>query len=255
MGREHELDALRSAWHASDPDGQVILLEGEAGIGKTRLAEVFAAGVREEAGIVLAGRGYPGEGAIAYGPIAETPASRPRLARRTAPAGCARRDRAGGPRPPCRAPGADPAGVWRPVHRAGRSRGTGPVARGHRRRAHGSRLRACPGLVWIDDVHLVDDATREAVAYLARRLRGRPLLLLVALRREDLTAGGETMVADLARLPVAASLVLGRLSRDAIADLVRAVRPGDARDDALIDAFAGDSEGSAAPCRRRARER
>ena len=48
----------------------MILLEGEAGIGKTRLAEVFAAGVREEAGIVLAGRGYPGEGAIAYGPIA-----------------------------------------------------------------------------------------------------------------------------------------------------------------------------------------
>ncbi len=51
------------------------------------------------------------------------------------------------------------------------------------------------------------------------------------------------MVADLARLPEAASLVLGRLSRDAVADLVRAVRPDDASDDALIDAFAGDSEG------------
>jgi tetratricopeptide (TPR) repeat protein len=51
------------------------------------------------------------------------------------------------------------------------------------------------------------------------------------------------MVADLARLPDAASLVLGRLSRDAVADLVRAVRPGDASDDALIDAFADDSEG------------
>ena len=51
------------------------------------------------------------------------------------------------------------------------------------------------------------------------------------------------MVADLARLPDAASLVLGRLSRDAVADLVRAVRPQDASDDALIDAFAGDSEG------------
>ena len=85
-----ELDALRSAWRASDPDGRVVLLEGEAGIGKTRLAEVFAAGVREEAGIVLAARGYPGEGAIAYGPIAGTPPRRPRHARRTAPAGCAR---------------------------------------------------------------------------------------------------------------------------------------------------------------------
>jgi tetratricopeptide (TPR) repeat protein len=100
-----------------------------------------------------------------------------------------------------------------------------------------------PGVVWIDDLHLADDATREAVAYLARRLSSRPLLLLVALRREDLSAGGEAMVADLARLPGATSLVLGRLSRDAIAHLVRAVRPEDASDDALIDAFADDSEG------------
>src|SRR6478672_3268825 len=244
VGREHELDALRSAWRASDRDGRVVVLEGEAGIGKTRLAEAFAAGVREETGIVLAGRVYPGEGAIAYGPIAGL--LRAGLAAPDGPRRLAALDET------ARADLGLLVDLPAPVRPASGVPSIAPDAPGARVRlleAIADALTALvfgpvPGLVWIDDVHLVDDATREAVAYLARRLTSRRLLLLVALRREDLTAGGEAMVADLARLPDAASLVLGRLSREAVADLVRSVRPQDASDDALIDAFAGDSEGS-----------
>ena len=39
---------------AADPDGRVIVVEGEAGIGKTRLAEVAADEVRARGGVVLA---------------------------------------------------------------------------------------------------------------------------------------------------------------------------------------------------------
>ena len=242
-GREHELGTLRSAWLASDPDGRVVLLEGEAGIGKTRLAEAFAAGVRDEGGIVLAGRGYPGEGAIAYGPIAGL--LRAGLATPDGPR------RLGALDETARADLGLLVDLPTPIRPSSGVPSIAPDAPGARVRlleAIAGALTALisgpiPGVVWIDDLHLADDATREAIAYLARRLASRPLLLLVALRREDLSAGGETMVADLARLPDAASLVLGRLSRDAVADLVRAVRPGDASDDALIDAFAGDSEG------------
>ena len=39
-----------------------------------------------------------------------------------------------------------------------------------------------PGLVTIDDLHLADEATREAMAYLARRLGGRSLLLVLTWR-------------------------------------------------------------------------
>jgi predicted ATPase len=99
-----------------------------------------------------------------------------------------------------------------------------------------------PGLVWIDDVHLADDSTREALAYLARRLTGRPVLLLLAMRREDLTADGLGTVDALARLPDTTSLSLRRLDRDEIGAIVRAARPNDT-DDALIDAFVADSEG------------
>ena len=79
-----------------------------------------------------------------------------------------------------------------------------------------------PGLIWIDDLHLADDPTREALAYLARRLGGRPLLLLLAWRREDLTPGGLATAGELARLPAATSLSLGRLGRSDIAAIVRA---------------------------------
>ena len=99
-----------------------------------------------------------------------------------------------------------------------------------------------PGLVWIDDLHLADDPTREALAYLARRLQGRHVLLLLAWRPEDLPPNGRTTADDLVRLPNAESLSLGRLDRDEVGVIVRAMRPDDA-DDTLIDAFMADSEG------------
>ena len=42
VGRDRELVAIASAWRDAVPDGRVVLLEGEAGIGKTRLAETVA---------------------------------------------------------------------------------------------------------------------------------------------------------------------------------------------------------------------
>ena len=52
-------------------DGRVVLIEGEAGIGKTRLAEEFVAHAREQGAAVLAGRAYEEEAALAYGPLVE----------------------------------------------------------------------------------------------------------------------------------------------------------------------------------------
>jgi DNA-binding SARP family transcriptional activator len=239
VGREHELAAIQSAWRASAQDGRVVLLEGEAGIGKTRLAETAAAMIRADGGIVLAARGYPGEGAIAYAPIAE-------LLR----AGLATRDGAS------RLEDLDETArleIGRLVDLPGQ-RGAASVAAPDRA---GARVRLLdgiagalsafatgpvPGVVWIDDLHLTDDPTREALAYLARRLEGRPVLLLLAWRREDLTANGRATADDLVRLPKASSLSLRRLDRDEIAAIVRAMRPDDA-DDTTIDGYMADSEG------------
>ena len=67
---------------AVGPDGAVVVLEGEAGIGKTRLAEELLA--RARAAPSLAGRGYEEESALAYGPIVEALRGRLRERRRLA---------------------------------------------------------------------------------------------------------------------------------------------------------------------------
>ena len=47
VGRDRELATLREAYRSVGPDGCLLVVEGEPGIGKTRLAAEFAALVRE----------------------------------------------------------------------------------------------------------------------------------------------------------------------------------------------------------------
>ena len=57
VGRDDEFSQLRWAWDATAKDGlRVVLLAGEPGVGKTRLAAELAGQVHGEGGMVLAGR-------------------------------------------------------------------------------------------------------------------------------------------------------------------------------------------------------
>src|SRR5215212_5347651 len=72
IGRERELAALSACLDAALAGrGGGVLLAGEPGIGKTRLAEEIAALARERGARVLWGRTYEGEGAPAYWPWIE----------------------------------------------------------------------------------------------------------------------------------------------------------------------------------------
>src|SRR3989454_4269220 len=72
VGRDGQWRALAAFWRAvATGSGRVTLLEGEAGVGKTRLAEEFLRWVRAEGGTVLRGRGYDPATGIPYGPIVE----------------------------------------------------------------------------------------------------------------------------------------------------------------------------------------
>jgi class 3 adenylate cyclase/tetratricopeptide (TPR) repeat protein len=54
VGREHELMLLFECWaRAKDGDGRVVLLGGEPGIGKSRIAQAFSERLRDEAVTVL----------------------------------------------------------------------------------------------------------------------------------------------------------------------------------------------------------
>src|SRR5713226_2272887 len=69
VGRSKELSTLIDAYASIQSDGCVVILEGEAGIGKTRLAEEFMAHARARGATVIAARCYEGETNLAYGPV------------------------------------------------------------------------------------------------------------------------------------------------------------------------------------------
>src|SRR2546423_13408015 len=72
MGRDRELARLVARLgDVSGGRGGLVLLAGESGIGKTRLAEEAAAIAEREGAFVLWGRCFEGEWAPPYAPLAE----------------------------------------------------------------------------------------------------------------------------------------------------------------------------------------
>ena len=85
VGREEEMDALRRAWaDAAHGAGRTVLLAGEPGVGKTRLAAELAGEVDVKGAAVLVGA-CPAGGAEPYHPLVEALGALP----------AAERDRAG----------------------------------------------------------------------------------------------------------------------------------------------------------------
>jgi DNA-binding SARP family transcriptional activator len=72
VGRAKEWDTLTHAWAKSaDGRSRTILIEGDAGVGKTRLAADFLRWVTAEGGTVLRGRAYDVRGGVPFGAVIE----------------------------------------------------------------------------------------------------------------------------------------------------------------------------------------
>ncbi len=84
LGRTAELSTLIRVYHSAQHGRtQVVLLEGEVGIGKTRLATEFLAWAEIEGADVLQGQAFETGGQLPYRPVIE--ALRPRIERENAP--------------------------------------------------------------------------------------------------------------------------------------------------------------------------
>ena len=72
VGREKELASLRECWQEAETgQGRLVLISGEAGVGKTRLIEEFSHHQRWQGVRVLWGRCYEFERVLPYQPVAE----------------------------------------------------------------------------------------------------------------------------------------------------------------------------------------
>src|SRR6267378_3288458 len=222
IGRADELGRLRDALAgAAAGAGQVIVLLGEAGIGKSRLVAEAAADAARRGVTVLLGRSYESEQILPFGPWIDAmragriaadadllerlgPALRAELARLLPEAGGAATPVGGAP---------DVGRVFESVaHVIGHLGGRGPL------------------LVILEDLHWADELSARLVAFTGRRLRGWPVLLLTTAREDELADAPVLCQAldDLARAGHLATLALRPLSRDDTLSLVRTLaRSGD----------------------------
>ncbi len=180
LGRTAEVSTLIKLYHvAQRGQTQVVLLEGEMGIGKTRLATEFLAWAETEGADVLQGQAFETGGQLPYQPVIE--ALRPRIERENAPddllsdlwlAELARLlpelcDRY----PDLPAPTGEKSVARNRLFEAMAHLGQALAAR-------------APLVLFIDDVQWADATSLDVLHYLARRWAesGTPALLLLTLR-------------------------------------------------------------------------
>jgi DNA-binding SARP family transcriptional activator len=223
VGRGREWAALVDAYAGVATDGRLVVIEGEAGIGKTRLAGELAGHARSLGAAVVGGRCYEEEAAVAYGPFIEGLRAALAAGRRldgVAPHWLAEARRLL-PELVETHPGLpEPGPLDGPA--AGRQflEGVSQVL-----------LAACagpvPGVLVLDDLHLADEASIDVLAYLIHRLEGRPLLVVACWRSEQVPAEHRLrrLAAEARRTGHAALLELRRLDAAEVAELVSAVAP------------------------------
>ena len=72
VGRELELDQLNQAWNAArEGRAHLVLVSGEPGIGKSRLAQEFGRRVRAAGHVVASARAYEAAGRLPWGPVVD----------------------------------------------------------------------------------------------------------------------------------------------------------------------------------------
>ena len=216
-GREAEIAASREAWSravAADPG--LVMIVGEAGIGKTALAEDLAAEPAETGATVLRTRCYEAERSLFLQPIVEALA--PAAARMTA---SALRQLLGehGPAAAALLPGVaallGPPPYWH---------GSPDMERRRSFQAAAAFLAGladrAPVLLVVDDLQYAGQSTVEFIHYLGRQMSGARLLVVVTVRAEHDQQIGAALAS------VATRVEVGPLGPAAVEQLAREAGQG-----------------------------
>ena len=213
VGRRRELADLQNAWLTSERAGaQLVIVSGEAGIGKTRLVEELRSWCAHRGASTAEARAYAAEGALAYSPIVawlRTDAFRARLARPEA----RRRDLSR----------LLPELLGQPSERTRIEPGSEPEERQRLFDAIAWVVLASgtPTLLVADDLQWFDRDSLQCIHYLIRAEPTARLLIVATVRREEIrpSDGLATLVAAARALGRCMEIELGRLSDDETAAL------------------------------------
>lgn len=238
IGRRAELarlnQCLDQAWAG---EGQLVIIEGEAGVGKTRLATELGGQARLRGGLRLLGTCHETE-RVPYGPIAEWlddalgvqdsglvisgyESELARLIPRLSPS--------------------DAEAVSRLDPEQAKLRLFDAVLHVMARLSERKPL-----MLLLDDIQWADDATLELLHYLARNARGWRIFICATARREGRAERDslDNLLRDLSRLHLLERIELERLSPQATRDLIAALLGLDESPAELAERIYHESEGN-----------
>ena len=220
VGRTLEWSRLTELYEKSAVDGKVALVVGEPGIGKTRLVEEFVADATRRGATLASARCYEGESGLAYGPIIallRSALARPEKIERLKPTNVAEvarllpelADRRSPPITSLDAPGARLV-FFEAVCEALLAAGAGDEGNAH-----------LPSILFIEDAQWADSASVDLLTFLARRLHGQRVFLVLTWRETEALANVslQRLQAETAKGRTGAILRLARLDSEAVRTL------------------------------------
>jgi DNA-binding CsgD family transcriptional regulator len=224
IGRSGDLAALRTlAELAKQGQGQVALMSGEAGIGKSRLIAEGKTYALAQGFRLLQGNCFPGDTSCPYAPLLDL--------LRTQFAGQSETEIATELKPfvrefaqliPDLVHGLPDAAPLSPLPQFEPEQEKRRLFEALTRWFTGLATKQ-PILLIIEDVHWSDNTSLEWLHYLARRCAAHPLLLLVTYRSEEVGSTLSHWLTQLDRERLAQELLLARLSRSDLDTMLRAI--------------------------------
>jgi class 3 adenylate cyclase/tetratricopeptide (TPR) repeat protein len=242
VGRSEERSLLRQAVsRAVAGGGGVVLIAGEAGLGKTRLVDEIAAEAKSSGMFVVRGQCYDMEGSLPYVPFVE--AIEYGL---TVTTGDAFRSAMGDAGPEI--------ARFVPKVRVAYPDLPPPLALPSDQARHYMFESVCdffgraaaiqPMLIVLEDLHWADESTTQLLESVARRVGRAPLLVIGTYRDVDLHPGHPFMrgIEHLSRLQTVSRITLKRLSAIEVAGMLRALS-GQEPPQRLVQLIYSETEG------------
>src|SRR5688500_1236763 len=242
VGRDLEVGAVRAVIErARAGSGQVALIVGEAGVGKSRLLRAMMDEARGQGFLLMRGQSFEADSSIPYAPVLDLvrlfaeSASPALVAHVLAPA--APELVALFPELRPLLPDVVPAEVSDPD--ADKRRLYHAVARTITALAHTQ-----PVFIALEDVHWSDDATLDLFFHLARSHASHPVAFALTRRPDEGTPRLNRLVTELERSRLLTELPVRTLGRDDVRAMLAAIFPGANLGDEFIDLLHGLTEGN-----------